>query len=204
MELKNQIVAASRKVLAEKTRKNYYEIITWDEESSQEIRLLEEFNEKELDALRKLREKYGKKDFAKHLDEVFADPDVLSDLGGGQDIVDIDLDTIYHQYRFSGHKLAGNQLYSHESWVEMTDEQYIQLLSLCVRDSGMNVNKLKYADIDLYNLIVRGVDSYLVYDGFYTSDAPYLITMDEINEDVVKVLEINPTLKSGNLGYKFV
>lgn len=204
MELENQIVAASRKVLADKNRKNYYEIIVWDEESSQEIRLLEEFNEKELDALIELREKYGKKDFAHHLEEVFADPDEVSDLGGGHDIKYIDLDTPCYQYKFSRYELVGDQLVRHKALVEMTDEQYIRLLSRCVEDTGMNVNKLRYADIDLYNLIVRGVDSYLVYDGFYTSDAPYLITMDEINEDVVKVLEINPTLKSGNLGYKFV
>lgn len=201
----NRYAKLAKKFLAEKKRKNYYEIIALDEDNQEELRFLEDFNNDEVKALRALREKYGQNDFVKHLDEVFSDPDEISDLSCGCEILYINLDKPYHQYRFGRHELCGDSLHKHKTLVELTDECYIRLLSYSIEDKDMNVNKLRYADKALHSIIIREVDNSQCYDGFFMGCNPYLITMDEIKEDATQILAENPELcKSGTMGYLFV
>lgn len=195
----------AKKFLAGKTRKNYYEIIALNEDNLVELRFLQDFNEEEIKTLRVLREKYGKDDFVKHLDEVFTDPDVIHDFTCGFKILNINLDKPYHQYSFARHELRGDSFHRSEALVELSDEGYIRLLAYCIEDKDMNVNKLRYADKALYGIIIREVDNYLCDDGFFMGCNPYLITMDEIKEDAGQILAENPELgKTGTMGYLFI
>lgn len=190
----NKCAELAKEFLAGKERKDYYEIMAFDEDDMTEVRFLQGFSEDELNALRALREKYGKEDFVKHLDEVYPDPDDIHDLTCGRDILGIDLDVPYHQYRFVRHELKGDTLTTHDALVELTDEQYVRLLSYCLEDKGMNVNKLRYADKVLHERVIRDVDLDLCFDDCYSGNCPYLITMDEVKEDAERILAENPDL----------
>lgn len=195
----------AKKCLAGKNRKNYYEIMALDEDKLQQLRFLQEFNDEEVRSLKQLREKYGREEFFRHLDEVFQDPDEVHDLTCGREILDISLDKPYHQYTFCRHELSGDSLVRFKTLVELNDETYIRLLSYCIEDKDMTINKLRYADKAIYNTIVREVDSYLSDDGFYIGDKPYLITMDEIKSDAEMIIQENPDLQTtGIRGYLFM
>lgn len=195
----------AKKFLAGKKRKNYYEIIALNDDNLEELRFLQEFNDDDIKALRELREKYGKDGFVKHLDEVFADPDEIHDFTCGCEILDINLDKPYHQYSFARHELRGDSFQRSEALVELTDEGYIRLLSYCIEDKDMNVNKLRYADKAIHGIVIREIDNYLCNDGFFMGCNPYLITMDEIKEDADLILAENTELcKTGTMGYLFV
>lgn len=191
--------------LAKKKRKNYYEIIALNNDNLMELRFLQDFNDDDIKALRELREKYGKDDFVEHLDEVFTDPDEIYDFTCGYEILNINLDKPFHQYRFARHELIGDSLQKSETLVELTDEWYVRLLSYCISDVEMNMNKLRYADKALHSILIKEVDNYLCDDGFFMGCNPYLITMDETKEDANQILAENPELcKTGTIAYLFV
>lgn len=202
---KSMYARLAKKFLAGKERRNYYEILALDESNLEEVRFLQEFSNDELVNLCSLREKYGKNDFIKHLDEVYADPDEIRDLACGGDILELNLDKPYHQYRFAQHELRGDTILRTEVLVELTDEEYIRLLSYSIEDKYMNANKLRYADRALHRKVTREVDHCLCDDGFFMGCNPYLITMDEAREDADKVLAENPELcKTSITGYLFI
>ena len=101
--------------------------------------------------------------------------------------------------------MVKGELVKHKCLVELSDEAYIRLLSYCLEDRSMNLNKLRYADKNIYSTIVHNIDSYLCDDGFFMGDYPYLITMDEVKEDAEKILSGNPDLPTSNsMGYLFI
>jgi len=185
----------AKEFMATKSRKDYYEITAFNDEDCEEWRFLNAFTEEELNALQQLREKYGMQDFFNHLDEVITDPDELHDLSVGLEITSFDLDTPYHQYRFGRHELVKGELVRHEMLIEISDDKYVRLLELCLSDGGMNMNKLRYADRSIYNELMREVDLHLTDDHYYIGNYPFLVTMDELMEDVEQIFAAHPELE---------
>ena len=201
----NRYAKSAKKFLAGKERKKYCEIFVLNDDTMEELCFLQEMNEKEIQALRDLRDKYGKDNFIMHLDEVYTEPDQIHDLTCGCEILGMNIDTPCHQYTFSRCELVKGELVKHKCLVELSDEAYIRLLSYCLEDRSMNLNKLRYADKNIYSTIVHNIDSYLCDDGFFMGDYPYLITMDEVKEDADKILSGIPELPTSNsMGYLFV
>lgn len=185
----------AKEFMATKSRKDYYEITAFNDEDCEEWRFLNAFTDEELNALQQLREKYGMQDFFNHLDEVITDPDELHDLSVGLEITSFDLDTLYHQYRFGRHELVKGELVRHEMLIEISDDKYVRLLELCLSDGGMNMNKLRYADRSIYNELMREVDLHLTDDHYYIGNYPFLVTMDELMDDVEQIFAAHPELE---------
>ena len=82
--------------LATKERVNYYETKGIADPYPDYASMLTPLTDEEVNQIKPLKEKYGDQ-FVEHLNEVFDDPDFISDMFYG-DPVDIDLDTIHHQY----------------------------------------------------------------------------------------------------------
>lgn len=201
----NEIEKVAKEFLANKNRKACYDVKAYNESFCDEDCFVQEFDEDELTALKSLREKYGKDDFCKHLEEVFTDEDELYDLSCGEEIIDIDLDRPNYQYRFSRYDLVNGVLQRTEMKLVLNDNHYLSLLKLCIEDKGMNMNKLRFADKSLYDLI-----SHYIYwalcdeDRFYSMDWPFLIVMDEIMEDADKIAKEHPEFRSMEyVGYYF-
>jgi hypothetical protein len=137
-----------------------------------------------------LREKYGEKDYLEHMSEVITDADELHDMCLGYELESIDLDTPHYKYRFSRYEMEEDgHLLVHEMWIEMSDEEYNELLSLCVIHRGLTLNKLHYCHRSLYEALVCRIESSLQdLEGFFMCDRPYLVTMDEVMEDAKQVL----------------
>lgn len=203
--INNEIEQLARKFLAEKSRKNYYEVVALDEDILEERRFLHEIDDERIKAFCDLREKYGEEEFVKHLGEVITEADELHDFSLGCEVLKFNIDSPYHQYSFGCHELVGESLCKKDVLVEMDDEAYVQLLALCVEDKDMNVNKLRYANEGLYRLVVREVDGYFCDDLYYCGKHPYLITMDEIREDANRILAECPEVRQwGYKGYSFM
>ena len=182
----------AKEFFAKKERKAVYELTAYCDDDQQEYGYFHELSDDELAALRALRDKYGNEEFVKHLDEVFKDPDVLSDLSGGDEIISFDIDTPYYQYNFSRHELQDGKLHEYKMKIQLSDKMYIYLLALCLDDPTINMNKLKYVDDVAYFTIMRQVDAHLCDDGFFIGGYPYLVTMDELKADAQKLFEANP------------
>lgn len=151
---------------------------------------LESFQEDEMTLLLALREKYGKDDFFNHLEEVF-DEDTLHDIVPGE-IIGFDLDNEFFMYNFTYHEITDKGVKSGSLKVNLTDDTYAKLLALHLKDKDLNINNLRYADRDLYDIVTRGVDSCFCYDGAYEVCDPYTITMNELRADAQKMREQHP------------
>lgn len=194
-----------RDFVAKKVRKNYYEILGLNDCYCTPDRFLQEFTEEQLEGLMALREKYGKDKFYSHLEEVFTDPDELHDLTCGEEVVGLNLDKVYHQYEFSRHDFIKGEAVRVPILLEMNDEDYARLLTLCVEDGGMNMNKLKYADFSSYKELMWKVDYTTCHDDFYDWDYPFLVTFDELKADAEMIVSQNPEFRSpGICGYSLI
>ena len=201
----SEIVKIEKEFLANKNRKACYDVKAYNESFCDEDCFVQEFDEDELTALKSLREKYGKDDFCKHLEEVFTDEDRLHDLSYGEEIFDIDLDQPSYQYRFSRYDLVNGTLQRTEMKLVLNDNCYLSLLKLCIEDKGRNMNKLRCADKSMYEVIMHYIYWALCDDDrFFSWDWPFLIVMDEIMEDADKIAEEHPEFRSiGYVGYNF-
>lgn len=187
---------------ATKVRLLNYELTALDEDTLSEVCFYETFSEEEIQLLLSLRERYGQDEFVKHLDEIFTDPDELYDLSCGREILSIDLDKPYYTYEFGCHELVDGDLCKHTVRVLMDDLQYIKALSLLLSDSGMNFNKLQFADSSLYDLINNQIVRSFCDDGFYFGSHPFLITFDELQRDADEIRKQHPELKKDTgIGY---
>ena len=194
---------AARDFFATKKRTEFYDVYANDEDCGEAV-YENKFSDEELKALRALEEKYDSMEWVKHLDEVFTDPDELHDLSCGEEVLGIDLDLPHYKYRFVCHQLDKDSLRKCEAYVELDDEAYIRLLTLCLKNPSLNMNSMKYADKKLYEQIMLGVDMRFVNEfGFYEADLPFLITMDEVMEDVKQILSVHPELKRETYSYYF-
>ena len=151
---------------------------------------LESFSDEEMRLLLELREKYGKEDFFNHLEEVF-DEDTLHDLAPGE-VIDFDLDTRYYMYDFKYHQITDKGVRTGTAKLNLTDKTYVKLLAMHLENKDLNINNLRYADKDLFDIVTRGVDSNFCYDGIYEVCEPYTVTMDEIRADAQNIREQNP------------
>ena len=194
----------AKEYLAQKERQVYYTVTLCNEERPDEYCTLEKFTDEELEALHKLRDKYGKDQFVMHLDEIGIDDFI--DFACGDEVLDIDLDYKSYRYEFGRHELRDDKLVRYTVLVELRDEEYIRLLALCLEDQTMNINKLKYVYKNGYDWIMHYVDATLSDDGFFCGSYPYLVTMDELFADVEQILTDHPELRrkgSGYTGYFF-
>lgn len=206
MEKGKKIREEVAKFLESKPKKRIYPIHFISEEGFVgEYVIFQKFEPPVLESLQKAIEKYGIKNLNEHLDEVIEDEDYRSDLFP-DNISEIDFDTEYNVYQFTMHSMKKDgSLQSLKIDVEWTSEMYARLLTLCVEDPGMNFNKLRYADKDLYLNLLYSVDSNNCDDGFYDSDLPYLLTMDEVMADAEEIRRQLPEseLKNRYNGYFF-
>ena len=177
--------------LAKKERKNYYEFKVVQEPFADYVFPLNELSDEDVKHLRELKEKYQGA-FVKHLSEAL-DEDTIDDLDCGDELVDIDLDNVQHQYRFKVHHLKQDgTVLSYDRLVTLTDEEYARLLAWNVFDNHLIINTLRYRDSNLYNRILREVDLYYWEDGIaIMQDDPYLVTMDEAKADAEKIIKEN-------------
>ena len=177
--------------LAKKERKNYYEFKVVQEPFADYVFPLNELSDEDVKRLRELKEKYQGA-FVEHLSEAL-DEDTIDDLDCGDELVDIDLDNVQHQYRFKVHHLKQDgTVCSYDRLVMLTDEEYARLLAWHVFDNHLIINTLRYRDSNLYNRILREVDLYYWEDGIaIMQDDPYLVTMDEAKADAEMIMKEN-------------
>jgi hypothetical protein len=152
---------------------------------------LQSFSDEEMAQLLALREKYGNEDFFNHLDEVF-DEDTLHDMIYGSEAISFDLDNEYYMYSFTYHQITPKGVDTGTVKINLMDETYIRLLTHHLEDKDMNINSLRYADRDLYDVVMRGIDGNFCYDDLYMVRYPYTITMDEALADAQKIREQHP------------
>ena len=199
-ELK-QYLELAKNYLAKKERANYYETEGYDDDYCRSAYMLSELSDEEANKLKALKEKYGK-EFVKHLKEVIDDDDVISDLFYGEP-VDIDLENIYHQYRFTAHELKGDgKVWTRSLLIQLPDEDYAKLLAYYLFDENMVINTLLYRDEALFKLISKKVLQNLLDEGCYMSSLPYTVTMDEAIEDSQKIAKENNIPQGG--GYRWL
>ena len=186
--------------LAKKERENYYETMgiapPYPEYAYQLIALTDE----EVNQIKPLKEKYGEK-FVEHLNEVIDEPDFISDMFCGEP-VDIDLDVIYHQYKFTIHSLHGEKVFLREILIVLFDEDYCKLLAWHLFHYNLVMNTLFYRDEELYKKIMRGVMCCMTQDGFVMVDDPFVVTMEEALADAEQIRKENNILKSR--GYRIM
>lgn len=177
--------------LAKKERKNYYEFKVVQEPFADYVFPLNELSDEDVKHLRELKEKYQGA-FVEHLSEAL-DEDTIDDLDCGDELVDIDLDNVQHQYRFKVHHLKQDgTVLSYDRLVTLTDEEYARLLAWHVFDNHLIINTLRYRDSNLYNRILREVDLYYWEDHIaIMQDDPYLVTMDEAKADAEMIMKEN-------------
>lgn len=150
----------------------------------------ESFSDENMAKLIALREKYGENDFFNHLNEIF-DEETLEEMVPG-DIISFDLDTPCYLYRFTCHHITDSGVRTETLKIHLYDHTYVRLLAHHLEDRHMNINRLRYADKELYDIVTRGVDSCFLNDDFYCAFHPYVITMDEVKEDAAKIEAENP------------
>ena len=181
----------AKEFLAKKERKNYYEFKVIQEPFAEYVTTQNELSDEDVQRLRELKEKYHEA-FVAHLSEAL-DEDTIDCLDCGDELVDIDLDNVQHQYHFKVHHLyQDGTVHSYDRMVTLTDEEYARLLAWHVLDNRLIINTLRYRDSNLYNRILREVDLYYWEDGMAMMvGEPYLVTMDEAKADAELIMKEN-------------
>ncbi len=180
--------------LAKKGRVNYYETSSYYDLHDEIVGMLVELSDEEISKTRDLKSRYDK-DFVSHLVEVFEDEDVVSDMFYAEP-VDIDLDTIYHQYRFTLSEVDGDKVSSRQVLIQLSDEEYSKLLAWHLYDSHLVINTLFYRDENLARRIMREAMRYKCDDDAPLLSHPYVIVMDEALADADQVRQDNGLAKS--------
>ena len=185
----DQCLEMAQQYLAKKERKNYYEFKIIDPPCPEYVYCKVELSDEEVEMLRQLKVKYPE-DFCSHLDEIF-DEDTIDDFTCGDEIVDIDLDYVLHQYRFRVHHVKPDGTVSaYDRLVELKDDEYAKLVAFHIFDQHFIINTLRYHDDNLYSRILRGVDQYYYQDNIAMEvDDPYLVTMDEAQADAEAIVK---------------
>jgi hypothetical protein len=185
--------------LATKERKNYYETKSFCEPYDEYVGMLVKLSDDEVSQIRSLKERYGQ-DFINHLQEVFDDEDVISDMFYG-DPVDIDLDYVHHQYTFTLHEVNGEKVSSRQVLVELSDKEYAKLLAWHLYDGHLVMNTLFYRDENLCRRIMRETMRYVCDDCAPIISNPFVFTMDEAQADAEMIRKAHNSVKeAGYLG----
>ena len=185
----------AKEFLPTKERVNYYETKAIYEPNPDYCYTLTPLTDDEVRQLKALKERYGE-GFVDHLDEVIDDPDVISDMFYGEP-VDIDLDTIYHQYKFNIRSVRGEQVSSSSFLVELSDEDYAKLLAWHLFDSHLLMNTLYYRDEDLCKKIMRAAMLNHTIDEIVVVDYPFVVTLDEALADTAQILSTHNITPNG-------
>lgn len=190
--------------LSKKPRKNYYRVHYLDDNLNENY-YLQYMTDEEVKFFDELKNMYGSYNIDELLDEYQEKLPNYDEWFIGQHIMGIDTEVAYHHYSFTCHELHDDEKLSHyEVLVELSDVEYIDLLTLCIMDPHMNMNKLRYANKQLHDKITTGVDSYQVDEILFIGSNPYLITMDEVKSDAAQIVkEKNITISKGYMGYLF-
>ena len=188
--------------LAKKERKNYYEFTIIQEPIADYMCTLNELLDEDVERLRQLKAKY-QESFVDHLKEAL-DEDTIDDLNRGDELVNINLDDVQHQYHFNVHHLnPDGTVTTYDRLVELSDDEYARLLAWHMFDNHLIINTLRYRDSNLYSRILRGVDLYYWDDCIAMMvDKPYLVTMDEAKADAETILKENGI--KPNDGYQYI
>ena len=184
----------AKNFLTKKERVNYYETTSYDDLHDENVSTLVKLSDEEISMVRDLKTRYGK-DFVNHLVEVFDDEDVVSDLFNA-DPVDIDLDTVYHQYCFTISEVDGDKVTSRPILIELSDEEYSKLLALHLYDTHLVINTLFYRDEKLARRIMRDALRYKCDEDTPFLDHPFVIVMDEALADADQIRQDNGLSKS--------
>lgn len=195
MFISEELLKLAHEYMATKETRKYYTVNVYNEELDQIDNYWANVSAEEIEGFFSLREKYGQKEWLKHLKEVIPDDDDRQDaLCASDDLIfDIELDSPQNMYAFRIHELTPTGLSAYCKLIDISDDKYAKLLALCLGDNTMNFNKLEYADKDLYSYLHRCIDRYYGfndYDNLATS--PYLVTMDEAMDDIEKILKAHP------------
>lgn len=183
--------------LATKERENYYETKAIYEPIPDYSYMLTPLTDDEVRQIKALKERYGE-EFIDHLDEFIDDPDVISDMFYGEP-VDIDLETIHHQYKFSILSIQGEKVSSRSILVELSDEDYAKLLAWHLFDGKTMMNTLYYRDEKLYRKIMRGAMCYVLDENdFLMFDDPFVVTLDEALADTAQILSTHNITPNGS------
>jgi len=190
-------LAMAKEFVPTKKRDCYYEFKFYNDDFGEEWFTLNLLTDEEVAELCALKEKYGE-EYVKHLDEVFDDPDIIHDFTGGCEILDIDLDNIYHQYAFSVHELKPYMtIVSRPVKVTLSDEQYAELIAWHIFDKNFSINLLRYRNKKLYDTVVAGADSCFILDGdCFIAEAPYVTTLDEAKADADTIIKQHNIIRS--------
>ena len=189
--------------LAKKERINYYETTSYDDLYDENVGMLAELSDEEVSKIRDLKVRYDK-DFVNHLGEVFDDEDVISDMFYTDERLDIDIDTVYHEYRFTLSEVDGDKVSSRQVLIQLSDEEYSKLLAWHLYDSHLVINTLFYRDENLARRIMREAMRYKCDDDAPLLSHPYVIVMDEALADADQIRHDNGLAKdSGYVGLCF-
>ena len=167
--------------LAKKERVNYYETLGYDEPYPDYVGIYTAISDDEVAKIRELKERYGE-EFTDHLNEVIDDEDVIHDMFYGEP-ADIDLDTVYHLYRFTLSEVHGDKVSSRNILIQLSDEEYCKLLAWHLYDSHLVINTLFYRDEELARKLMRSSMNYFFDEICPMIDYPYVIVMDEALDD---------------------
>ena len=180
--------------LTKKERVNYYETTGYDDLHDENVGMLVELSDEEISKLRDLKARYGE-EFVNHLIEVFDDEDVISDMFYAAP-VDIDIDTVYHQYRFTLSEVDGDKVSSRQVLIELSDKEYSKLLALHLFDCHLVINTLFYRDEKLARRLMHEALRYKCDEDFPVIDHPFVIVMDEALADADLIRQENGIVKS--------
>ena len=202
LETFEECLKLAKEYLPTKERKKYYYFKTITEPYPDYTYYIQPIEDDELIALKALKEKYGEQ-YTKHLDEVYDDPDVISDFLCGDEFIDVDLDTVTHMYTFKTHEVKPDGTISSSNCsVELNDEEYTQLLAWHLLFKHTTINTLRYHDRKLYDSIWREVDHRVSDLGCIMKDYPYTVTLDEVLADV-DIIKRQHNIESSE-GYGFL
>jgi hypothetical protein len=176
----------AKSYLAKKDRVNYYETSSYSDFTDENVGMLVELSDEEVSKIRDLKARYDK-DFVNHLGEVFDDEDIISDMFYTEERLDIDLDFVYHQYRFTLSEVNGYQVSSRQVLIQLSDEEYAKLLAWHLYDSHLVINTLFYRDENLARRIMREAMRYKCDDDAPLLSHPYVIVMDEALADADQI-----------------
>ena len=185
--------------LATKERENYYATKAIYEPIPDYSYMLTPLTDDEVRQIKALKERYGE-EFIDHLDEFIDDPDVISDMFYG-DPVDIDLENIHHQYKFSILSIQGEKVSSRSILVELSDDDYSKLLAWHLFDSHILMNTLFYRDEGLYKKIMRETMLYHTIEDIVIVDDPFIVTLDEALADTAQILSTHNITPSSGYSY---
>lgn len=128
----------------------------------------------------------GVKGVNPELDELVFDP--LTDLDFGMDLKHIDLEHPHYLYEVTVVDYNPQSMVPVKNKVELTDDEYIYLLTQRLLYGGFTFNRLILYKPELAQKIIHRLDD-SDGNGIMERGCPYLIAFDEVNDDARAILK---------------